>query len=375
MQRTLTALALLGLTTTAAVAEGPEGIILNQIATGDQIGTNIAVVQGSSDILNGDAAPDIEGYSELFDEFVTAGEGSGVGLPPVISADQVDQSVLNAVNILLSSGTVVSQANQTFLGEQRAINIMEASEEGGSLAVSQTGENLANIIIVEQVDNVRQAFGPGAIQQVINEISGGTGSLRGISQIGRNTANIVIADVSIGSGEQLFPDETSQEIENTVNLDQAGSMPGRIVQSGTNIGNVLVADEVYNVARVFSGDQIVRNTVNAADGRTPYGVSQSGLNIANFVSANVANGLTQVSDGRQIVENNLEGVTLADLENGVPGYTHSSTNIVNLLDIRNDRSSRSGDPIVATQRADQEQRVQASDGIHTQVGNAATIER
>ncbi len=55
MQRTLTALALLGLTTTAAVAEGPEGIILNQIATGDQIGTNIAVVQGSSTILNGDA--------------------------------------------------------------------------------------------------------------------------------------------------------------------------------------------------------------------------------------------------------------------------------------------------------------------------------
>lgn len=368
MQRMLTVIALIGTTTFAAAeGSGPDnGLTVSQISLADQIGFN-EIIRSSTSILNGNNSNRVE------DVFVRYGDGDSTY--SVTPAGAIDQSILNAVNLLLSSDTVIENAEQTMLGTQSARNLVAAGAYDNQISVDQTGENLANIIVAEQVNSVRQAFGPGATQEVYNELSGAAAGISGVTQTGRNTANVVLAKVSIGSGEQLFPADTTQMVDNLVALDKGTRLPAGIVQSGTNIGNVLIADDVRDVVRIFNGDQIVRNTVSAADGNTPRGVTQSGLNIANFVSAKTVEGLTQVSDGRQIVENSIEGVTLADMSGRVRGYSYSSTNIVNLLDIRSSDTPSVGTTINAVQTANQPQRVQSDSGSHTQVGNVSTITR
>jgi len=369
MQHALTVLALLG-TTTFAVAEGSDlaGITIDQVSTGNQTAQNEISRTGYS-ILNGDRSSPILNSNATLDPSIAA-----------INADDVNQSILNAANILMAKDAAVNTARQTMRGNQIARNEIVVDGTGSALITDQIGENLANIITADRVERISQAFGPGATQTVSNDLTSAAAGLAGVTQEGRNTANIVTARLSIGSGEQLFPSDTSQKVENTINLNQPIGPQLDIVQSGTNIGNVLVADEVRNVTRVFSGDQIVRNTVVSHGGDMPTRVTQSGLNIANFVSAKTVDGLTQVSDGNQIVENSVVGMSLADIAGGSENYSYSSTNIINLLEIQSIDTPRSGrrvgsSTVKARQIANQPQRVQSSNGTHSQVGNAASISR
>lgn len=368
MQRMLTVLALIG-TATSATAESQDlsGIVVNQTSIGHQTGLN-EIYRYGSPILNGN------GESVIFNTRGPATLMEGEQTNPNLTR-AIDQSILNAVNLLLATETVVESVDQTMLGNQIARNVVIAADGGSAVVTTQTGENIANVVIVDQVDAVRQAFGPGALQSVYNEVTSPSAALNGVTQTGRNTANVVLATVSIGSGEQFFPSDTAQSVENMVDLNLADNLRDGITQSGTNIGNVLIADDVRDVARIFSGTQIVLNTVTSLDGNTPEGVNQSGLNIANFVSAINVQGLTQVSDGRQSVENRIEGVTLAEMSQVIPGYTHSSTNIVNLIEIRGNDTPATGSTINATQSANQTQTVQSNVGTHNQVGNAASISR
>ncbi|WGH78136.1 hypothetical protein [Jannaschia ovalis] len=375
---------------TPAVAQGTEpggdNVVSNQVFLGTQEGENTVVTNGPG-ILNGPI--DSDEADALLDDFVEMG---GELLGPAPSIDNVDQSILNAANLLLSRGTNLASATQVMQGSQTARNLIDEQGAGVVGTSTQTGENIANVIIATRVDEIRQSFGPDAMQEVFNTLRADSQSGGTITQIGRNTANIVMAEISIGSGEQLFPEGTVQRVENLVDFVQVGSNGGHIDQRGTNIGNVLMADEVHNVHRVFDGEQIVNNVVSSADGQTPGSVNQEGLNIANFVSARVVSGLTQTSNGTQTVTNSLEGATLADYEAGlVPGWTQSTTNIVNLLDIRGGGSPMpatstgpSGEtvtngnpnanmPVSATQNANQQQNFSGGNGNHMQIGNAASV--
>ena len=367
MQRMLMVIALVGTTTTAAAEDAARGLSVDQIWTGDQTGIN-QIIPRRTLLLNGTHA------GSALSDYTPRGHD----LNGTLSADDpttIDQSILNAVNLLIASEAVVARVDQTMLGNQIARNVMTGLSPQNVTTTTQIGENIANIVIADQVDSVRQAFGPGANQVVYSAVSGPAAGLHGVTQTGRNTANVVLATVSIGSGEQLFPSDTTQQIDNVVGLDQGARLADGITQQGTNIGNVLIADDVRDVARIFNGNQIVRNIVTTQDGQTPAGVSQSGLNIANFVSAKHVQGLTQVSNGRQIVENQIQGVTLADMSGKLSGYSHSSTNIVNLLEIQSTDRPASGSTVSAIQTANQTQTVQSKLGTHSQVGNAATITR
>jgi hypothetical protein len=359
-------IAFVGTTTSAAAEDATGGLSVNQIWTGDQTGIN-QISPRRTLLLNGTIGNARVNYTSL-----------GHNLNDTSSADNtstIDQSILNAVNLLIASEAVVARVEQTMLGDQIARNVVTGLSPQNLASTTQIGENIANIVIADQVDSVRQAFGPGANQVVYNEVSSPAAGLHAVTQTGRNTANVVLATVSIGSGEQLFPSDTTQQIDNVVGLDQGARLADGITQQGTNIGNVLIADDVRDVTRFFNGNQIVRNIVTTQDGQTPAGVSQSGLNIANFVSAKRVQGLTQVSNGRQIVENQIQGVTLADMSGKLSGYSHSSTNIVNLLEIQSTDRPASGSAVSAIQTANQTQTVQSKLGTHSQVGNAATITR
>lgn len=282
-----------------------------------------------------------------------------------------DQSVLNAANVLIGDG-VLSSSRQRFVGTQAARNAMTGTGTSPTLAVVQSGDNLANVVSAERVDSVSQSFGPGATQEVVNLFAGASAE-GGLTQTGRNTANVVSAVVSIGEGQQLFPEGSVQRIANHAAV---GGASGAVVQEGINIGNVLTAERVENVTRVFDGAQVVTNTFDAS-GALPPSLRQSGLNVANFVSAQTVHGLTQRSEGTQVVENVVVGATLAELEAAGTTYTHESTNIVNLLDIRAASGGEDGVGIVtAAQEAYQAQQAAGSgDGASSQVGNATSVER
>ncbi|MBM2576773.1 hypothetical protein JQC91_10705 [Jannaschia sp. Os4] len=366
MRHLLIAIALVG-TAASAAADEPApttGITTTQTFDGMQDGSNFVTING----LPGRFLNDDRTQSDL------------ATLPPLDDTFDrqrgatIDQSVLNAANILLSSATTVSLAQQVNVGTQRAENgVTLFHAPGSSATVRQTGENLTNIIVADQVNEIEQAFGPGAAQLVDN-----AATLRGgfteVDQTGRNTANVVVADISIGGGAQIFPEDTVQDVRNVARFVDTGAR-GRVSQQGTNIGNVLVADEVQNVTRVFEGDQIVRNMVETGGGPRPSRISQSGLNIANFVAASRIVNLSQVSGGRQIVENTVDGKTLAELDDR-RGVSQSSTNIVNLLHVTRPNPGGGGDFLRAEQTALQPQSATGGGGgRHTQIGNAAMIDR
>ncbi|MEX3313498.1 hypothetical protein [Sulfitobacter sp. PS-8MA] len=363
MQRSFAVLTLFGASLFATAGDSYAGNTqISQTSNGDQTGINSYSIDGAN-ILNGD-----------FNRSKSPAVVTGIPYEPATERS-VDQSILNAANILLSKQTSIQSARQVMVGTQGAENIISTGNTEYHAVTAQIGENLANIVMAFEVNEISQAFGPGATQSVYNELSGTAAGLIDVTQVGRNTANIVEATLSIGTGEQLFPSGTTQTIHNVVSLDHAGTSARPINQSGTNIGNVLVADEVRNVMRVFSGDQIVRNSVTSEDGNTPSGITQSGVNIANFVSARHASGLKQISDGRQLVVNEVEGMTLEEINRNAAGNTFSSSNIVNLLEIQSLDKPETGSAITASQRANQTQTVDVNQGVHSQVGNAASISR
>jgi len=320
------------------------------------------------------------------------------------------QLITNAANILINTSTVIDRTDQVFSGQQSASNLVAGGI--GTMQnddLIQMGENLANVVIADRVDSVMQQFGPGAEQIVLNDTQ--IGLNRGmIEQTGRNTANIVVAEISIGSGSQVFPDGSIQSIENTVRLAGlgfdpvdyygAGDMPepyaglasqmmraewmdepfgaGEINQTGVNLGNILISEEVRDVSRIFNGEQAILNMVYVDDDTAlPNHVTQSGINIANFVSAVEVSGLTQVSDGIQRVQNHVLDSSLQSLTEQLPSYTHVSENFVNVLHIREaeDSSSYGLLGIQASQSNTVPQNSEMGNGRQVQVGNAVAVER
>lgn len=339
---------------------------------------------------------------------VVENEFAGAEAQSMLDADQL---VTNATNILLGGDEVVGDATQISLGSQIAKNTLTA--DGSTLLDGlhvQLGENLANVVVADRVERVSQQFGPGAIQSVENRASLSDIASATFSQTGRNTANLVFADLSIGGGEQFFPAGTTQTIRNLLTIGAAqpletssgsqepvpvatgaltsadAALDHEIVQEGTNIGNVLIADEVLNVHRVFDGEQIVDNHVilpDPGDGAiVSRSILQSGVNIANFVSAVEVDGLTQTSEGVQIVSNRVTTPSLADLTGQLAAYTPVAENYVNVLHIRGpsdgqgfDAEALSGSTISVTQLADVPQTSTQGSGQQVQAGNAALIER
>lgn len=291
------------------------------------------------------------------------------------------QVAVNAANII-SAETVLANVHQIIDGQQFVSNFIEGEFHNTQDGISQSGENLGNIVQAAMIENVEQTLGENTLQQIDNFLRF-TGELGFISQTGRNSANIVNADTSINSGAQVFPAGAKQVINNEIDL-RDGGLARFIRQSGINLGNVLIADHVEDVSRVFSGDQIVNNTiyVNSPDDIRP--TEQTATNIVNYVSASTVNNLTQISDGRQIVNNSIQSETLGEITNHHL-VTRSSQNYVNLLHItRQDTDGSTGTiggagdgnvgTISAGQTALYDQSVNGS-GNHTQVGNAAVIER
>lgn len=372
IRKCLSVLAFFSISTSAIAQTGFDPkLITNQSMAGDQTSLNYLNNRRSS-ILNG--SPTEATPNQAF------GRDAVYELAPVsLTSQELSQSILNAANILLATGTNVDSIRQSMQGNQIATNTAENYNFDVPLVSAQTGENLSNIVIANRIDNVTQSFGPGAAQGVFNNLRSAGAALGSVSQIGRNTANVATAEISIGSGGQYFPRDTSQLIENRVAVINPLGNAFDIVQSGANIGNVLVADEVKNVTRVFSGTQTVRNIVTYPQGNVPIRLTQTGLNIANFVSATRVDGLSQVSDGTQIVENSGDDHSLAEINNRVTDHSYSSTSVVNLLEVNEPTSSDhvmiKNTTISATQTANQPQRVQSNNGTHSQIGNSTSIIR
>ncbi|RMA44160.1 hypothetical protein [Rhodophyticola porphyridii] len=369
----------------AAHAEERTGVVVDQHFDASQIGLNtldLANLPGQTDSLL-----------------------SRPGIGASITQNNT-QLITNAANILISQTTVVESAEQIGAGQQLAGNTLtggEFSVLSGSL--QQTGENLTNVIIAERVDSMAQQFGPGGTQAVENLASLGfaNGSLM---QTGRNTANIVVAEISIGAGSQVFPFDSIQSIDNFVRLsgqpgnalpfDQAFDIPdqfvniangvgpatagtrGVIVQEGTNLGNILISDEVHDVVRVFNGEQIILNNILVEEmAALPQNVTQSGINIANFVSAIEVSGLVQFSEGVQSVENDVTDASLASLTAQISEYNHVAENYANVLYIRNGEGGGTASilPVTASQGNTIPQSSESGNGRQVQVGNAAAVER
>ena len=354
-----------------AQAELDPNLIASQSMTGNQTSLNYLNNRRSS-ILNGSPTGTTTNHALGIDAIFQP-------VPATVTLQELNQSILNATNILLATGNDVNSIHQSMQGNQTASNIAENHSLDKPLVSAQTGENLANIVIANRIDNVTQSFGPGASQNILNDLRSAGATLDTVTQTGRNTANVATAELSIGSGGQFFPRDTSQLIENIVEVSNPIGGAFDVVQSGVNIGNVLVAEEVKDVTRVFSGSQTVRNIVTYPEGNIPLSLTQTGLNIANFVSATRVDGLSQVSDGTQVVENSGDDHSLAGITTRVTSHSYSSTNVVNLLEVNEPASADhvviKNTTVSATQTANQPQRVQSSNGTHSQIGNSATISR
>src|SRR5690606_19877199 len=122
-----------------------------------------------------------------------------------------------------------------------------------------------------------------AEQIVSNRLAAG-GSFADIVQSGTNVVNIAMADHAIGTAEQVIDEGAVQQVINQIELDAGATVSGRIEQNGVNFGNVMVAERVDDVTRLFAGDQIVENTV-ILNGSTVPRISQTGSNIANYFAA------------------------------------------------------------------------------------------
>jgi hypothetical protein len=287
----------------------------------------------------------------------------------------IDQSTTNVANVLQAKTYTIQSISQTMHGSQLAgsLYIDDAARQMASL--SQSGENLANVVTANRIENVAQYLGDNASQSVLNTIEQASG-VAAVNQYGSNMANVAYADVSIGSGMQVFPTGASQTVKNLIAPKNGGTV-GKIAQTAQNMGNVLVADKVENVSRTFNGRQEIDNTfLNAPGAPVPESIKQSGLNVANYISANVVNNVSQISMGAQVITNTAYDPDLGPLSDSTPGvrdFDQSSSNFVNLTVI-NSTPGSSSEPVSLSQNSSMPQSAQGA-GTQSQVANMATINR
>ncbi|WP_332714538.1 hypothetical protein [Pelagibacterium mangrovi] len=292
---------------------------------------------------------------------------------------QLSQSGANAVNIL-NSDRDLGSVTQLFDGQQGIENSIDAHRSGtlGSLSISQSGSNYANMMQGNTISMADQLMTDTSTQQVWNSIWAG-GSIDVIAQTGVNIANIAMAEYAIGTAVQNIEEGAIQRVENYIEFDADTAVSGTVNQSGVNIGNVLIADRIDSVTRTFAGEQIVDNTVVLHGSSVPP-IEQSGGNIANMVVANNIGTIKQLSVGAQRVINTVIGPDGQPLSHGnisQSDYNYQgASNVVNMMVLRAQQSGSSSpqQPVLIDQQANFPQTGQGVSG-QSQSGNVTVINR
>ncbi|WP_417583821.1 hypothetical protein [Pelagibacterium sp.] len=293
---------------------------------------------------------------------------------PVFDIVQTGSNTANLVDYETAIGSVV----QHYHGLQRIDNLIDPGAPGRWGAVSQEGINSANTASGDTINLAIQIMGEGATQSIGNIAAIG-GAAESIRQTGTNIANMAEAVHAIGVGIQDIDSSSQQTIVNELALGAGSAIDGEISQTGTNIGNMLLAERVDEVIRRFNGAQAVSNTVILNDGYRPH-IVQSGNNIANFIAADSVGTISQISSGTQSVVNSVLGargekVTHANFDQSISDDMGAS-NVINLMIVAPPAgASKSGDQdMVITQDASFNQTSQGS-GSPSQSGNVLVVNR
>lgn len=299
-----------------------------------------------------------------------------LGWKNVSVAKSARQNASNAGNVVDVDDRALDSVRQDFEGKQFSINDIVLNAVSALESIEQEASNTGNAVIGGDIGNVEQYFANGSVQQAANNLvlPDLPGTLR---QSGTNTMNLVYSEQSVALSSQNFTKQAQQLVDNRVVVTGAGG-DGAIVQEGTNLGNIIVARNVDEVVRDFSGDQIINNVVTLRDGARWGSISQNGTNIANYIEAENIGYLKQTStNGKQIVNNTVEVLTLKGLtEITSPNITQNSNNFVNMIVLKTTDKDGASKIVDVLQSAEYGQKVQgANAGNVSQTGNAVVIDR
>ncbi len=307
-----------------------------------------------------------------------------LGWSNVSIAKSARQTAGNAGNIIDVSGRPLDSVRQDFEGQQFSANDIILNAVSALETIGQEVSNTGNAVVGGDIGNVEQYFADGSVQHAKNNLvlPDLPGTLR---QSGTNTMNLVYSEQSVALSSQNFTKQAEQRVDNHIDVTGAGGA-GAIVQEGSNLGNIIVARDVDEVIRDFSGDQIINNVVRLEDGARWGSISQNGTNIANYIEAENIGYLEQTSsNGEQVVNNRVEVVTLKNGPDGTleeitqitsPNITQNSNNYVNMIVLKATAEEGSSQAVDVVQSAEYSQSVQgANSGAVSQTGNAVVIER
>lgn len=299
-----------------------------------------------------------------------------LGWKNVSVAKSARQNASNAGNVVDVDDRSLDSVRQDFDGKQFSINDIVLNAVSALETIEQEASNTGNAVIGGDIGNVEQYFADGSVQHAKNNLvlPDLPGTLR---QSGTNTMNLVYSEQSVALSSQNFTKQAQQLIDNRVVVTGSGG-EGAIVQEGTNLGNIIVARNVDEVVRDFSGDQIINNVVTLRDGARWGSISQNGTNIANYIEAENIGYLKQTStNGKQIVNNTVEVLTLQGLtEITSPNITQNSNNFVNMIVLKATDKDGASKIVDVLQSAEYGQKVQgANAGTVSQTGNAVVIDR
>ncbi|MFN7124973.1 MAG: hypothetical protein ACK4M8_03760 [Allorhizobium sp.] len=299
-----------------------------------------------------------------------------LGWTNVSLAKSARQAAANAGNIIDVSDRPLDSVRQDFEGKQLSVNDIILNAVSALETLEQEASNTGNAVVGGDIGNVEQYFADGSVQHAKNNLVllDLPGTLR---QSGTNTMNLVYSEQSVALSSQNFTKQAEQRVDNHIDVTGAGGA-GAIVQEGRNLGNIIVARNVDEVIRDFSGDQIINNVVRLEDGARWGSISQNGTNIANYIEAENIGYLEQTSsNGEQVVNNRVEVMTLQGLTQITsPNITQNSNNYVNMIVLKTTAEDGSSQTVDVLQSAEYSQSVQgANAGAVSQTGNAVVIER
>jgi hypothetical protein len=327
-----------------------------QFGDGDQTARNSLDRQGLS-VLQRAAATVLDAYSSE----VAA---------PITTTGNIRQHGSNIINTVDYSGDV-DYLKQEFHGTQRVDNLVSLGDMGVSGVLEQTGVNVAGYASASTLTLASQLFASDSAQLINNaaEIGYLTG---GVRQSGANTANMAVAEYAIGTAVQVIEYGAVQRVDNHLALSAGAAVDAFIVQSGINVGNVMISDTVDRAHRVFVGDQIVTNVITLAE-LTDARIVQFGSNIANEVHSNKIGKITQVSKGIQQVTNEVYGpdgqLVIGD------NIQQFSENLVNKTYLGMPDSGPDNGVLEVNQDADYPQTSSGGGGGGSQGGNSVIINR
>lgn len=289
----------------------------------------------------------------------------------------VRQTASNAGNVVDINDKALESVRQDFDGKQLSLNEIVLNTVAALESIEQDASNIGNAVIGGDIGNVEQYFADGSVQHAMNHLI--LPELPNtVRQSGLNTMNLVYSEQSVALSSQNFTKQAEQVVDNRLNVTGAGG-GGTIVQEGTNLGNIIIARNVDEVVRDFSGDQVINNVVTLQNGARWGSISQNGINIANYIEAESIGYLRQTSsNGQQVVNNRVEQVTLDGLTQAItsPSITQNSNNYVNVIVLKKALPDGTSQVVDVLQSAEYGQTVQgANAGAVSQTGNAVVIER